>query len=56
MERLIERSVKVMSVAFVQNMELILTVGISFIVGIAYGVWLSNDIREEQNRNHVNLE
>lgn len=45
-----------MSVAFVQNMELILTVGISFIVGIAYGVWLANDIRDEQNRNHVNLE
>ena len=42
-----------MSVAFVQNMELILTVGLSFIIGICYGVWLSNDIREEQNRNHV---
>ena len=45
-----------MSVAFVQNMELIFTVGLSFLVGITYGVWLSNDIREEQNRNHVNLE
>lgn len=55
MEKIIERSVKRMSVAFVQNMELILTVGISFIVGIAYGVWLSNDIRDEQNRNHVDL-
>ena len=44
-----------MNVAFVQNMELILTVGISFIVGIAYGVWLSNDNRDEQNRNHVDL-
>lgn len=45
-----------MSVAFMQNIELILTVGLSFIVGIGYGVWLSNDIRDEQNRNHVNLE
>ena len=45
-----------MSVAFVQNMELIFTVGLSFLVGIGYGVWLSNDIREEQNRNHVKLE
>lgn len=44
-----------MSVAFVQNMELILTVGISFIVGITYGVWLANDIRDEQNRNHADL-
>ena len=47
MERLIERSVKKMSVAMMQNMELILTVGISFLVGIGYGVWLANDIREE---------
>ena len=36
-----------MSVAFMQNMELILTVGLSFIVGIGYGVWLANDIRRE---------
>ena len=36
-----------MSVAFMQNMELILTVGVSFVLGIAYGVWLANDIREE---------
>ncbi len=36
-----------MSVAMMQNMELILTVAISFIVGIGYGVWLANDIREE---------
>ena len=49
MERLIERSVKVMSVAFVQNMELILTVGISFVVGIAYGVWMANDIRNQSD-------
>ena len=44
-----------MSVAFVENMELIFTVGLSFIVGIGYGVWLANDIRDVQNRNHVNL-
>ena len=44
MERLIERSVKQMSVAFMQNMELILTVGVSFVLGIAYGVWLANEI------------
>lgn len=36
-----------MSVAMMQNMELILTVGISFLVGIGYGVWLANDIRRE---------
>lgn len=36
-----------MSVAMMQNMELILTVGISFLVGIGYGVWLANDIRED---------
>lgn len=36
-----------MSVAMMQNMELILTVGISFLVGICYGVWLANDIRRE---------
>ena len=36
-----------MSVAMMQNMELILTVGISFLVGIGYGVWLANDIRKE---------
>ena len=53
MEKIIERSVKGMSVAFVQNMELILTVGLSFLVGIGYGVWLSNDIRNEWDRNHV---
>ncbi len=35
-----------MSIAFIQNMELILTVGISFVVGIAYGVWLANDIKK----------
>ena len=46
MERIVERSVNQMSVAFMQNMELILTVGISFVLGIAYGVWLANDIRE----------
>ena len=40
-----------MSVAFMQNMELILTVGVSFVLGIAYGVWLANDIREEMERN-----
>ena len=34
-----------MSVAFMQNMELILTVGVSFVVGIVY------DIREEVKRN-----
>ena len=44
-----------MSVAFIQNMELILTVGLSFIVGIGYGVWLSNNIRDECDRNHINL-
>ena len=47
MERIIERRVKRMSVGMMQNMELILTVGISFLVGIGYGVWLANDIREE---------
>ena len=36
-----------MSVAMMQNMELILTVGISFLVGIGYGVWLAKDIIEE---------
>ena len=36
-----------MSVGMMQNMELILTVGISFLVGIGYGVWLANDIRVE---------
>ena len=51
MERIIERNVKQMSVAFMQNMELILTVGVSFVVGIVYGVWLANDIREEVKRN-----
>ena len=35
-----------MSVGMMQNIELILTVGISFGVGIAYGVWLANDIRK----------
>ena len=55
MEKIIERSVKEMSVAFVENMELIFTVGLSFIVGIGYGVWLANDIRDEQNRNHIDL-
>ena len=35
-----------MSVGMMQNIELILTVGISFVVGIVYGVWLANDIRE----------
>lgn len=54
MERLIERSVKQMSVAFMQNMELILTVGVSFVVGIVYGVWLANDIRKEVESN-VNI-
>ena len=43
-----------MSVAFMQNMEMILTVGISFVLGIAYGVWLANDIRKEVERN-VNI-
>ena len=43
-----------MSVAFVENMELIFTVGLSFIVGIGYGVWLANDIRDECDRNNVN--
>lgn len=51
MERIIERNVKQMSIAFMQNMELILTVGVSFVLGIAYGVWLANDIREEVKRN-----
>ena len=51
MERIIERSVNQMSVAFMQNMELILTVGVSFVLGIAYGVWLANDIREEVKPN-----
>jgi len=51
MERIIERRVNQMSVAFMQNMELILTVGVSFVLGIAYGVWLANDIREEVKRN-----
>lgn len=36
-----------MSVAMMQNLELILTVGISFFIGTVYGVWLANDIREE---------
>lgn len=36
-----------MSVAMMQNMELFLTVGISFLVGIGYGVWLANDIKED---------
>ena len=36
-----------MSVAMMRNIELILTVGISFLVGIGYGVWLANDIRRE---------
>lgn len=40
-----------MSVAFMQNMELILTVGVSFVVGIVYGVWLANDIRKEVENN-----
>ena len=40
-----------MSVAFMQNMEMILTVGISFVLGIAYGVWLANDIRKEAESN-----
>ena len=40
-----------MSVAFMQTMELILTVGVSFVLGIAYGVWLANDIREEMEHN-----
>lgn len=44
-----------MSVAFIQNMELILTVGLSFIIGIGYGVWLANDIRDECDRNHIDL-
>lgn len=35
-----------MSVGMMQNIELILTVGISFVVSIAYGVWLANDIRK----------
>lgn len=56
MEKIIERSVKMMNVAFLQNMELILTVGVSFLVGIGYGVWLVNDIRDGCDRNHVNLE
>lgn len=34
-----------------QNMELILTVGVSFVLGIAYGVWLANEIREEVKHN-----
>ena len=38
-----------MSVGMMQNIELILTVGISFIVGIAYGVWLANDIKGERS-------
>ena len=38
-----------MSVGMMQNIELILTVGISFIVGIAYGVWLANDIRNQSD-------
>ena len=44
-----------MSVAFIQNMELILTVGLSFIVGIGYGVWLAKNIRDECDRNHIDL-
>jgi len=40
-----------MSVAFMQNMELILTVGVSFVLGIVYGVWLANEIREEVKHN-----
>lgn len=43
-----------MSVAFMQNMELILTVGVSFVVGIVYGVWLANNIRKEVESN-VNI-
>ena len=42
---------KKMSVAFMQNMELILTVGVSFVLGIVYGVWLANEIREEVKQN-----
>lgn len=38
-----------MSVGMMQNIELILTVGISFVVGIAYGVWLVNDIRNQSD-------
>lgn len=38
-----------MSVGMMQNIELILTVGISFVVGIAYGVWLANDIRNQSD-------
>ena len=40
-----------MSVAFMQNMEFILTVGISFVLGIVYGVWLADDIRKEVESN-----
>lgn len=54
MERIIERNVKQMSVAFMQNIELILTVGVSFVLGIAYGIWLANDIRKEVESN-VNI-
>ena len=54
MERISERIVNRMSVAFMQNMELILTVGVSFVLGIAYGVWLANDIRKEVESN-VNI-
>ncbi len=43
-----------MSVGMMQNIELILTVGISFIVGIAYGVWLVNDIKEGNESNGSN--
>ena len=39
-----------MSVGMMQNIELILTVGISFVVGIAYGVWLANDIRNQSDK------
>ena len=43
-----------MSVAMMQNLELIFTVGISFLVGIGYGVWLANNIREEmQNTKDI---
>lgn len=38
-----------MSVSMMQNIELILTVGISFVVGIAYDVWLVNDIRNQSD-------
>ena len=42
-----------MSIAFLKNMELILTVVISFLVGIGYGVWMANDIRSLSDKTTV---